>query len=328
MTDRHRVLADPHFANEQARCADARRWTATPRPRDALQETRDRGGQRKPELTIQLRGSQGVEFGQDRALPGLHRDVPLAQLVERHEALLVGVEQTAHSGLIAGRLGEAAARRSFDAVRWRPDPPISDERASRANTSLQTAASSSSARRRIVADGALADEMPCIDRNALAAGPLAGVAGVPSDRVAALGAHAKSLEQRRIGRFAWREAPILRPPPLRPREDGRLDDGLRATDPFLAGARGASGQASNPPRSRPVRLRRAGLPVPTVFRCPPHIGLGRRSPSPGGMARPDTFRVQPPRHRVHLETLARVRSTAARPRRFQAARRPRSFKRS
>ena len=330
MTDGHRVLADPHLANEQAH--DALTLGDSQRPRGlahALQKTRDRGGQRKLGLTIERRGLQGVEFGQDRTLPSAHGGVHLAQLVERDEALLVGVEQAAHSSLIAGRLGPQGRHAAIirggvvggreSAVDFGPDelrvlkqgeyfPP---------NLGVEFVG----ANRRIVADGALrptptVDAVAPVVINALAVGSLSGIAGVPPDGVAALGAHAKPLEQRRIGRLARREAPILRPPPLCPREDGRLDDGRNGQlDPFLARAHGAPGQAPNRPRLAPAgtvaarRLARAdGLQVGR----PPHIGLVPQNDGDGRgrpalrMARPDTIRVQPPRHPMHLETLAHI----------------------
>ena len=212
MTDGHRVLADPHFANEQAH--DALTFNDGQGPRGfahARQESLDGCGQRKPGLTIQLRGSQGVEFGQDRALPGLYRDVPLAQLVERHEALLVGVEQAAHSGLIAGRLGAQGRRAAIvrcgvvggrdPAVDFGPDELRVLEQGE--HFPPHRGVELVGADRRIVADGALrptpaVDAVASVVVNALAVGSLAGLAGVPPDRVAALGAHAKSLEQGRI----------------------------------------------------------------------------------------------------------------------------------
>ena len=210
MTDGHRVLADPHLANEQAH--DALTLGDGQRPgglAHALQETRDRGGQRKLGLTIELRGLQGIEFGQHRALPGLHGGVPLAQLVERDEAFLVGVEQAAHARLIAGRLGAQGLRAPVvrrgvvggrdPAIDFGPDQLRVLEQGE--HFPPHRGVELVGADRRIVADGALrptpaVDAVASVVVNALAVGSLA--AGVPPDRVAALGAHAKSLEQGRI----------------------------------------------------------------------------------------------------------------------------------
>ena len=100
-----------------ARCADARRWPATWRPRACA------SGNARPwwpaQAGIDDRASRfaGRRVRKDRTLPSLHGSVPLAQPLERDEALLVGVEQTAHSGLIAGRLGAQGTANLFS--RWK-----------------------------------------------------------------------------------------------------------------------------------------------------------------------------------------------------------------
>lgn len=79
VTDRNGVLADPHFAHEQAHdplaFSDAKRLG---RLAHALEESLHRGCKGQLGLPVQSGGLQRIEFGDDGALSGLQRGVSFA----------------------------------------------------------------------------------------------------------------------------------------------------------------------------------------------------------------------------------------------------------